>query len=125
SKALVAAKSAGSVIPPAKHFLGLLKQPKRIAKAQLAQARQCRALGRRAHDLAAPRVGGMDVAVVGLDVEVADDEHLRMASKLGGELRSQRREPFELVAVLVRVDALTVRQLQAEQAHAAQRRAEN
>jgi hypothetical protein len=65
------------------------------------------------------------VAIVGRDVEVADEQELRVERELCREQRAERREPLELVSILVRIDALAVRHVQAPQPQIADRDAEN
>ena len=60
----------------------------------------------------------MHVAVVGGDIVVADDGQLRVLQRFFGQPVVQGGQPAQLVLVFVRVDALAVRHVGADDAHA-------
>ncbi|MNC96263.1 hypothetical protein D3C83_135920 [compost metagenome] len=60
----------------------------------------------------------MDIPFLGGDVEIAEHREPGEALDFLREPRGERRKPFQFVLVLVGIDALAVRDIDADHAHA-------
>ncbi len=122
AQAAVAAKRHLAVIPPAVLLLGLLEQAEGVGQAQGDERLQRVALRHRKVDPAFPFGHVVHIARLGRDIVVAEDRELRMRGHLGRDPGLQRRQPGQLVGVLVGADFLPVGHVRADEAHATDRR---
>ena len=118
AQALVQAEAQLAVIPPAERFFGLLEQAEGVRQADVEQALQGGPFLVRDQHLAGPGDGVVHVAVIGRDIVVAHHGELRVLLRLFGQPVVQGGQPAQLVFILVGVDALAVRHVGADDAHA-------
>ena len=116
------------VIPPAERFLRLLEHAERIGQPQLDQrAPAPRAPSVRAQHLAAPCRPGR--ARRGLPARCCSRPGspalLAVRAQFLGQPLAQRRQPRQLVDILVGVDRLAIRHVRADEAHALDRRGQD
>ena len=125
AQALVQAEAQLAVVPPAERFFRLLEQAEGVRQADVEQALQGGAFLVRDQHLAGPGDRVVHVAVVGGDIVVAHDGQLRVLQRFFGQPVVQGGQPAQLVLVFVRVDALAVRHVGADDAHATDRRGQD
>ena len=95
----IALESVHPVIPPTEGLGRLIEQPERIAKAEIDQAAQRRALGFRHQDLADPFGGIMHVLVCGGDVVIPEDCDVWVRLEFAGDPRRERLVPGKFVDI--------------------------
>ena len=117
-QAVVLRKRELPVVPPAERLLRLVEEAEAVAHAERLPVAKYLAFGVGAQHLPAPELGLVHVAVLRRDIEVAGDHECLVPRELSLEERRGGPAPFELVAILVRVDGLAVRHVEIDDAHA-------
>ena len=104
----IALETVHSVIPPGITFLGLGKQAKAIDETEIYKASQRRAFRFGAKHLAFPRFRIMYITIFRRNVVIAEQGNVTMGSNLGLHVAGKRVQPLQFVLVFVRVQALSV-----------------
>src|SRR5688572_7299627 len=115
AKAMVAAECVHAVVPPAPRVLRLVEAAEQVGEAERGDPRERFAFRDADVDGSFPRRRVVDVAVLGRDVEVPDDQQVFVSGELRREAGAQALEPGELVRVLLRADRLAVRHVDVHQ----------
>src|SRR3990172_2699137 len=112
----VALEAVHAVVPPTERFLGLIEQTEAVLEPELDQRPEDGPLRLAEQHLSFPGLWIMNVALLRRDVVVPQQNQSRMHLQLRLQPCSQAREPIELIPVLIRLDALAVGNVGADDA---------